>query len=270
MLKEIGETLYAEWLFVARSQFFSAYWIVVLLSNIFLIPIFWKEKFRWLKIVGTLLIFYFTHRMLIITVPYTTWELNIDFLFTKQKLLYESSTWIKKLYLAAFYTHIFSAPFVLIAGVSQFSQKLMIDYAHWHRNIGKIYIVIILLFSAPAGFVMSLFANGNAVSVFSFILLSSLWWFFNYKAYRLAQKRDFVTHGNWMLRGYALTLSAVTLRLYMFLIATFKWFSFLSPTEIYVMLSFLSWIPNLIITEILISRGLSKKMMQKRLPLKKV
>ena len=263
-MQEIGRYIHLEWLTISRSSFLSIYWIGVLVSCIFLFPIFWKENWRLVKILAALLVFFFTYRMLVITLPYTSWELNIDFLFTKQKILFRSELWQKYLYISVFYVHIFTAPLVLLAGASQFSRTLMIEKVAWHRNIGKMYLVVILLLSAPAGLVMSFYANGNAVSKFSFSFLSILWWVLTYLAYRKALEKKWIPHANLMIRSYALTFSAITLRLYMFLIAKIGLFDTWTATEIYVMLSFMSWIPNLAIAEILISKGIGKKLMQKK------
>ncbi|GAB4488026.1 MAG: hypothetical protein OHK0045_09290 [Raineya sp.] len=208
--------------------------------------------------------------MLVITIPYTSWELNIDFLLTKQKILFQGEFWERYLYMSVFYVHIFSAPLVLLAGASQFSRTLMIEKAAWHRNIGKMYVAIILFFSAPAGLVMSFYANGNLVSKFSFSLLTTLWWILTYIAYRKALQKQWIPHANFMTRTYALTFSAITLRLYMFFIAKFNLLSTWTGTEIYVMLSFMSWIPNLIVAEILIFNGIGKKLMQKKVLVSRV
>jgi len=263
-VQEVFSHLYAEWRFIARSQFFSIYWLSSLVACIFIFPVLWKEKLAFIKILGTFLVFFFTYRMLIITVPYTTWEINIDFLFTKQRILLGGKEWVRNLYLSVFYLHIFSAPIVLLAGATQFSRTLMYEKAQWHRNIGKIYVGVILFISAPAGLVMSFYANGNIVSKFSFVFLSSLWWFVTFWSYRLIREKKLIPHANWMLRSYALTFSAITLRIYMFAISKFDLLNTWTDIEIYVMLSFMSWIPNLLLAELFIYQGISKKLMQKK------
>ncbi len=264
-MQDFWHYIHLEWLTISRSSFLSIYWIGVLIACIFLFPILWQEKLRFVKITATLFVFFFTYRMLVITLPYTSWELNVDFLFTKQKILFRNELWQRYLYMSVFYAHIFSAPLVLLAGASQFSRTLMIEKANWHRNIGKMYIGVILLLSAPAGLVMSFYANGNAVSKFSFSFLSILWWGLTYLAYRKAQQKQWIPHANFMIRSYALTFSAITLRLYMFLIAKLGFFSTWTATEIYVMLSFMSWIPNLLVEEILIFNGIGKRLMQRKI-----
>lgn len=263
-MQALWHYIYVEWLTVSRSTFLSMYWVAVLVACIFLFPILWQEKQRFVKIGATLLVFFFTYRMLVITLPYTSWDLRIDFLLTKQKILFYSELWQRYLYMSVFYVHIFSSPLVLLAGASQFSRTLMIEKASWHKNIGKMYVGVILLLSAPAGLVMSFYANGNLISKFSFSLLTILWWIFTYWAYRKAVQKKWIPHANLMIRSYALTFSAITLRLYMFLISKLELLSTWSATEIYVMLSLMSWIPNLIVAEILIGSGIGKRLMQKR------
>ncbi len=56
-----------------------------------------------------------------------------------------------------------------------------------------------------------------------------------------------------MIRSYALTLSAVTLRFYAYL---FDYFNLdISPRETYTIIAYMSWIPNLVFAEFLIRKG---------------
>ncbi|PKQ70062.1 DUF2306 domain-containing protein [Raineya orbicola] len=252
-----------EWATITQSQFFSVYWLLVIVACVVLFPLLWKEKWAWLKIFATFCVFYFTYRMLLITLPYTSWELQIDFLLTKYEILFKREAWQRYLYMSVFYAHIFTSPLVLLAGATQFSRNLMFENAVWHRNIGKLYVAVILFVSAPAGLVMSFYANGNLVSKVSFTILTIIWWIFTWQAYRKALQRKWIEHANFMLRSYALTFSAITLRLYMFAIGYFKLLDSWNSTEIYVMLSVMSWLPNLAIVEILIASQISKKLMKK-------
>lgn len=53
-----------------------------------------------------------------------------------------------------------------------------------------------------------------------------------------------------MIRSYALTLSAVTLRFYAYLFDVFN--VAIGPRETYIILAYLGWIPNLLFAEIMI------------------
>jgi len=52
---------------------------------------------------------------------------------------------------------------------------------------------------------MSFYANGNAVSKFSFSFLSILWWVLTYLAYRKALQKDWIPHANFMIPSCAIT-----------------------------------------------------------------
>ena len=65
-------------------------------------------------------------------------------------------------------------------------------------------------------------------------------------SYVRIQQRDIQAHRQWILRSFALTLAAITLRIYVFL---GSWsFDLAQPTS-YATIAWLSWVPNLIICE---------------------
>ena len=59
---------------------------------------------------------------------------------------------------------------------------------------------------------MGIYANGGLPSKISFVTLAVLWIFFTATALVKARNGDYVSHRNFMMRSYALTLSALTLR----------------------------------------------------------
>jgi uncharacterized membrane protein len=189
---------------------------------------------------------FFFMLMLKITIPYFSFEYDVDFLLTKQNVIHVD------IWRFAFYTHISSSLIVLLAGVFQFSRKIILEYPKSHRLLGKIYIILVLFISAPSGFIMAIYANGGLASKVSFGMISALWWYFTFTAYLKIRKGNVRSHLEHMTRSYALTLSAITLRLYvLFLPALIH----LHAREMYTLVSYLSWIPNLLIAEILIKRA---------------
>ena len=66
-------------------------------------------------------------------------------------------------------------------------------------------------------------------------------------------RRRFALHGAFMFRSYALTLSAITLRAYTYLIDLTL--LPITPREIYILTAWLSWVPNLLFAEWLVRRG---------------
>jgi hypothetical protein len=184
--------------------------------------------------------------MLRLSLPYAAFNRYTDFLMTKQ-LVYHIRHWR-----ISFYVHVFVSTIVLVAGLLQCSMYLLRRYPRLHRYSGKIYVVTVLFFSGPAGLVMSFYANGGLPARISFVLLSLLWLGTTYAGWRYALQRRWKDHGQMMLRSYALALSALTLRLYAYLIATLH--IPLHPVAAYVSISWLSWTLNLLVVEILIRK----------------
>jgi hypothetical protein len=108
----------------------------------------------------------------------------------------------------------------------------------------------VLFITGPAAFVMSLMANGGYVSQVSFTILSVLWILFTYISYSKIRRGNIRSHLIWNLRSFALTLSAVTLRTYVYLFNAYG--PEMGQVETYIIVSYLSWIPNLLIVELLI------------------
>lgn len=194
-----------------------------------------------------LAIAYASYLLILLSLPYVHFERNVDFLKTKQ-LIYHLKYWR-----ASFYVHVFTSPIVIISGLFQFNRWILKNYARIHRISGYAYILTVLFITGPAAFIMSLWANGGRIAQFSFVLLSILWIFFTYSAYHHVKKGSIDRHAKWMLRSYALTLSAVTLRFYAYLFDVFN--LDLGPKETYILLAYIAWIPNLLIAELLIKLG---------------
>ena len=193
-----------------------------------------------------------------LSVPYTSFQKNIDFLATKQNV-YHIDYWRY-----AFYAHVFTSIFVLPAGFTQFNTNFFAKA--WHRKLGMIYILAVLFVSAPTGFLMGLHANGGLASKASFVLLSTLWFITTLLALINAKRRKFIEHGEWMLYSYALTLSAITFRL---IALGFDLLDIrVRPQEVYVTTAWLSWVPNIILAHLMIKMGFIKRLF--RVYLKKV
>jgi hypothetical protein len=65
----------------------------------------------------------------------------------------------------------------------------------------------------------------------------------------MIKKRNFTKHGEWMLRSYALTLSAIMLRSYALLFDVLH--IDMHPRNVYITIAWLSWVPNLLVAEVL-------------------
>ncbi len=200
----------------------------------------WLKSLFWLLLIG-----FFSFLMARIVLPYRSGRLDIDFLLSKQHIVH---LWYYK---AAFYLHIFPALLVLAAGMTQFSSLILQKKPILHRWIGKVYVLSIVGICGPAGFVMALYANGGWIARSSFLTLSVLWWFTTWLAWRAIKKGDTKQHRAWMIRSYALTFSAITLRLMQFTLATQ---THIEMDIAYQIVAWPSWMLNLIVAEWVLER----------------
>ncbi|MXV51273.1 DUF2306 domain-containing protein [Pedobacter sp. HMF7647] len=162
---------------------------------------------------------------------------------TKPKTLLDNRLWN-----ALFYVHITFGGIALLTGWPQFSTKLRNRYLRLHRTVGKVYITSVFL-SSLAGLYVAFYASGGIVCVMGFGILAVLWFYTNTMAYTTILKRNIIQHRYWMIRNYALTFGAVTLRLWLPILANFVFHEFIPAYRI---VSWLAWVPNLFIAEIII------------------
>ena len=178
--------------------------------------------------------------MLLITLQYIPINYEVAFLNIKQEQI------IFFHYKIAFFAHVYSSIFVLVAGFTQFSDHIRKRWRLLHRLSGYMYIFLILIVAAPSGFIMGVHANGGLSSKVSFCILSILWFVFTLKAFLHALKGDFKAHRAFMYRSYALTLSAITLRAWKWLIiSVFE----TAPMDTYKIVAWLGWVLNLLVIE---------------------
>lgn len=199
-----------------------------------------------IKIISILSFGYFFWLMLQLTFEYIPAKTDVSFLMIKQTEVTSHPE-----YLSFFYLHVYSSIFVLSAGFLAIIRKNF-GIKNLHQYTGKIYVFAILFLAAPTGIYMGFFANGGFLSKISFIILGFFWWFSTFKAYQLIREKKFKAHQEWMWRSFALTLSAITLRLWKWLIV---YLFHPSPMDVYQIVAWLGWIPNILLVELLIRKN---------------
>jgi uncharacterized membrane protein len=183
---------------------------------------------------------FFTALMVRITCYYIPIQYDVAFLQIKQEYIHIQH------WLFAFFVHVFTSIFTLIAGFTQFSSMFLRKYPRLHRFIGKIYVIDILFITGPAGLVMSFYANGGIPSRIAFLMLSLLWMSCTAMAWITIRKRKIQQHKEFMMRSYALTFSAITLRAWKYaLVFLFQ----PAPMDVYRLVAWLGWVPNLLLVE---------------------
>jgi Predicted membrane protein (DUF2306) len=179
--------------------------------------------------------------MINITLKYIPFNTNTAFLLIKQTEVTQIPS-----YVFFFYLHVYTAIFALIAGFTQFSKIILKKYPNIHKYLGRVYVFTVLFLASPSGLFIGGYANGGIYSQISFIILAALWFYFTLKGFLHIKNKRIQLHKAFMLRSFALTFSAITLRLWkVILVYLFD----PAPMDVYQVIAWLGWIPNLIIIE---------------------
>jgi hypothetical protein len=174
---------------------------------------------------------------------YTSFEYTTGFLKYKQDFI------TIPIWRAAFYVHVFASIFTLLAGITQFNQDILSSFPRLHRWVGKAYIFSILFVNFPSALILAVCAYGFLPSKIAFVILDTLWFWFTLKAWIDIRKKDIEGHRRNMIRSYALTCSALTLRSWKLILTST---TALDPVTIYMIDAWIGFVPNLIMAEILI------------------
>ncbi|MEI2739262.1 MAG: DUF2306 domain-containing protein [Chitinophagaceae bacterium] len=198
-----------------------------------------------------------------ITVAYIPYNTDVGFLRIKQQYIGIDHWRI------AFFIHVYASMWVLFAGFTQFSKTLQRNNPRLHRTLGYIYITDVLLITGPAGLIMGFYANGGTLSRIAFVALAVLWIFFTVMALIKAKQKDFKAHRNYMIRSYALTLSALTLRAWKYAINNADVIDeslVFRPMDVYRVVAWVGWVGNLLFAEYIIYHYKRKGLLKKRSP----
>lgn len=150
----------------------------------------------------------------------------------------------------AFYTHVFSIAFALLAGFTQFSSTILNEHRWLHRLMGKVYLYDVFI-NFPVAMIMAIYANGLLPGKIAFVVLDCLWLWFTWRAVVEIKKGNIRGHRNFMIRSYALTLSAISLRLWKIVIL---YMVIIDPVHLYMIQAWIGFVPNMLFAEWLIRR----------------
>lgn len=146
------------------------------------------------------------------------------------------------------FLHLVPAPIALALLPLQFSQKIRAGRPKLHRWLGRLYAACILV-SGLSSLGLAATAAAGPVAGAGFGLLAVFWLGTTGRAVQLAIQRRINEHRRWMIRSAALTLAAVTLRLYIFLAAVT-----VGIENAYVLIAWACWVPNALFAEWLLRR----------------
>lgn len=157
----------------------------------------------------------------------------------------------------AMYGHFVLGPIALIVGAFQFLPTSSRPKPAWHKYIGRLY-VICCMGAGLAGIWMAFDSVAGMVSGAGFFLLGVLWLVTTSMGYLRARAKDFDSHREWMIRSYALTYGAVTLRIQLGIAIPLMGFSFM---EFYPIVAWSAWVPNALFAEWLLRRSRKQKVL---------
>ncbi|MCU5374130.1 MULTISPECIES: DUF2306 domain-containing protein [Bacillus cereus group] len=171
----------------------------------------------------------------------------------KAKLMFGSK--LSEFWYSMLFTHITTSIVALVIGPFTLSTKFRERNINRHRIMGRIYMVGILL-GGLSGLYLSFYATGGLVAKLGFGLLSVLWLTSAYEALHRVKNKKIKEHRNWMIRNYALTFAAVTLRIWLPLFIVLFGIEHFELS--YAIIAWLAWVPNLIVAELFIRKRLNK------------
>ncbi len=185
--------------------------------------------------------------MVKICLSYFPWSDTQGFLVLKQDVVHFLPwQW-------AFKVHVACSSLILLAGFTQFWPAFRQRFSLWHRRLGWLYIIAVLGFAAPSGLVMAVYAAGGLATQVCFVILGILWIGSTVLALKYAIQKRWYKHRNWMIRSFALSLSALSLRSWKLLLYQLTpYIDGLSPKLIYQLEAWQGWVINLLIAELII------------------
>lgn len=160
----------------------------------------------------------------------------------------------------AFYVHIAFAGVALLLGPLQFVGSWRRRFPRLHRTVGRVYLVGVGV-GALGGLVIASASSVAFLGFFGFGTLAVLWAWTGWRAYRAIRAGRVAEHHAWMIRCFALTYAAVTLRLWVGVLVAVQ-LPFAAPDAdpvaifdtAYAPVAFLCWLPNIVVAEWLVAR----------------
>lgn len=151
--------------------------------------------------------------------------------------------------------HVAGAATALLVGGFQFLPALR-RVRGAHRWMGRIYTASCIV-GAVAGLRLAFGTTAGTFAGVGFGLLGVCWFYATIQAWRFARARQFDQHRAWMIRSFAMTFAAVTLRLYL-PIAPMLGYDFMVG---YRLAAWVSWVPNLILVELWMRRQAAARLL---------
>jgi len=144
------------------------------------------------------------------------------------------------------YLHIGGACLALATAPWQLSRILRQRLPGLHRATGRVYVAGVVV-GGIGGLAMAPLSFGGPVAHLGFTVLALAWLTTTGVGLAAVRRGDLARHRRWMIRSFALTFAAVTLRLYLgtYLGLQAAGLAPVGYATAYAAIAWLSWVPNL-------------------------
>ena len=163
--------------------------------------------------------------------------------------------------LTAFQLHVLFGGLALLVGPMQFVRRLRQARPRLHRLVGTAYVTACLV-GGVTGFVLALGSRYGPVAVSGFAALAVVWIAVTLNAWSLALKGRYAEHERWMVRSFAVTFAAVTLRLMLVIGAVLQ----IPFDTVYPPTAWLCWTLNLAVVEAAFALAWADRMRRAAMP----
>lgn len=157
----------------------------------------------------------------------------------------------------ALYVHMVAGGLALGLSPLQLAARVRARAPRLHRLVGRV-VIAAMVVGGLSGMVLSTVNAAGAVGTAGFGLLGALWVTFPVLGLLAIRRRDVRAHRRWMVRGFALTYAGVMLRVWLLVLLNVQGVVGI-PEDVafdraYVLMPFLSWVPNLLVAELYLRR----------------
>jgi uncharacterized membrane protein len=148
--------------------------------------------------------------------------------------------------------HAGAASFAIVLGPIQFLPGLRRRRPRVHHLIGRLYVTGCFL-GGLSGLGLAIGSTSGPLVTIGFGSMAIAWLYTTFRGIRAAIAGQFEIHRRWMVRSLAVTLAAVSLRIFLpvMLIAGVE------SSLAYLVISYACWIPNLVLAEIWLATRLT-------------
>lgn len=168
----------------------------------------WPSRWLWraMGILAVLLVGKVTFSIVAGYRSYFPPDFESDFLLGREPYFWGAYGW-------SFYTHLAAGPMTLLVGTLLVSDRFRTRAPRWHRGLGRVQGLCVLLLLVPSGLWMARYAATGTIAALGLGSLAVATAACVLLGWKAAVERRFADHRRWMWRTYMLLCSAIVIRM---------------------------------------------------------